>query len=281
MTVRVAVVGAGGFVGRHAVGALRARGAEVVATARDLSRLEALPSDVTRVELDIAEPIRAFERLGRPDVVLNLAWGGLPNYQSPHHFVVEVPLQYQFILRLIGDGAKSIVVTGTCLEYGMRSGPLSEDMIPDPRTAYAVAKVSLCRQLELLAQASPFAFTWARLFYLFGEGQAPTSLWSTLQDAIGRGQRRFDMSKGEQLRDFLPVEQAADMLAKLALLREGTGIVNVCSGEPRSVRSLVEGWIKEAGAPIELNLGHYAYPAYEPMAFWGSNVKLKAVMDAE
>ena len=39
----------------------------------------------------------AFERIGRPDVLIHLAWGGLPNYRSLHHFEGELPAQYRFL----------------------------------------------------------------------------------------------------------------------------------------------------------------------------------------
>ena len=71
------------------------------------------------------------------------------------------------------------------------------------------AKHTLHRQLELLQEQSPFSLTWGRLFYLYGEGQAPTSLWSQLRAAIARGDAEFKMSAGEQLRDFLPIAEAA------------------------------------------------------------------------
>jgi len=45
----------------------------------------------------------------------------------------------------------------------------------------------------------------------------------------------------------------------------------VCSGKPISVHNLVKTWLKENNWSIELNLGYYPYPNYEPMDFWGSN----------
>ena len=59
------------------------------------------------------------------------------------------------------------------------------------------------------------------------------------------------------------------------------GVVNVCSGEPISVRKLVEGWIEDNGWSIKLNLGYYPYPDYEPMAFWGDRRKLDRCLESE
>lgn len=56
------------------------------------------------------------------------------------------------------------------------------------------------------------------------------------------------------------------------------GVVNYCSGEPISVRRLVETYISEHGANISLNLGYYPYPNYEPMAFWDDTTKLRKII---
>ena len=86
------------------------------------------------------------------------------------------------------------------------------------------------------------------------------------------------MSGGEQLRDYLPVEKIARILVLLAQSDGDVGVVNVCSGKPVSVRSFVENWLAERGATIALNRGHYPYPDFEPMAFWGDTKKLQSVL---
>ena len=85
------------------------------------------------------------------------------------------------------------------------------------------------------------------------------------------------MSEGEQLRDFLPIEKVSQHLINLAILNKNIGIVNVCSGKPISVRSLVEYWLKENSWSIELGLGYYPYPDYEPMEFWGDANKINFI----
>jgi dTDP-6-deoxy-L-talose 4-dehydrogenase (NAD+) len=87
------------------------------------------------------------------------------------------------------------------------------------------------------------------------------------------------MSAGEQLRDYLPVNELASHLVALAMRRPDAGVVNVCSGRPVSVRSLVERWVQENGWEIALELGYYPYPDYEPMAFWGCDGRLNQLVD--
>ena len=109
---------------------------------------------------------------------------------------------------------------------------------------------------------------WARLFYMYGEGQSEKSILSLLDKAIADADEYFNMSGGEQLRDYLPIEKVAQKLIKIYECdREGN--FNICSGEPISIRFLVENRIKECGSSIKPNLGFYPYVDYEPMAFWG------------
>ena len=95
-----------------------------------------------------------------------------------------------------------------------------------------------------------------------------------LDAAIDQGAAIFNMSGGEQLRDYIAIEEAARLLVLILECPKLTGIINCCSGTPISVRRLVENRIAERKASIELNLGYYPYPDYEPMAFWGNRGKL-------
>jgi dTDP-6-deoxy-L-talose 4-dehydrogenase (NAD+) len=279
--VNVAVTGAAGFIGRHVVAQLEGRG---IAPTLVLRRGSAIPDGLARhrvVSMNIANaPGNAYDALGMPDVLIHLAWGGLPNYASPHHVDEELPAHRAFLGGLLGAGLRGVTVAGTCLEYGLQSGALSEDLPTAPVTAYGKAKDELRKHLEQLHQRRPFSLTWARLFYVHGEGQDPGSLLPQLDRAIARGDAAFDMSGGEQLRDYLPVDEAAGYLVELALGGRDNGVVNVCSGRPISVREFVEDALAKRGAPIRLNLGHFPYPEYEPMAFWGDRQKLDRCLAA-
>jgi nucleoside-diphosphate-sugar epimerase len=277
--MKVAVTGASGFVGRAVLAALSRRGIGAVVCTR--ANLDALAATGHRaIALDLHEASAdAFDKLGRPDMLIHLAWGGLPNYRSLHHVESELPAQYCFLRGLVDAGLQSMVVAGTCFEYGMQSGPLGEDLPTRPENPYSFAKDALRRQLEFLKVEKPFALNWVRFFYLFGDGQAETSLLPQLRRAVAAGEKAFNMSGGEQLRDYLAVDAAADLLVELAAARMDAGAVNVCSGRPVSVRRLVESWIRDNGWSIGLNLGHYPYPDYEPMAFWGDRHKLDGILD--
>lgn len=275
--MNILVTGATGFVGRNVVAALLARGHEVTAVARKPPPAAETPwRDCKRfVSCDVYDDtIDQAALLGVPDVLVHLAWPRLHEYGELFHFERNLPAAYCFIKRMVEAGTQQVLVTGTCLEYGMQSGPLSEDAATLPENPYALAKNTLRLFLQALQSQQPYKLQWARLFYLHGPGQNPGRVLAQLDRAIDAGERRFNMSGGEQLRDYLPVQEAAQSLAALSERKDFAGVVNCCSGQPISIRSLVEQRIRQRGADIALNLGHFPYPDYEPFAFWGSRQKL-------
>ncbi|WP_247840273.1 NAD(P)-dependent oxidoreductase [Pseudomonas sp. MWU12-3103b] len=279
--MNVLVTGATGFVGRHLVAALLARGCAVRAVARNVETAASMPwinhvefvaTDIHAADLDIAALTDGI------DVLAHLAWPGLPNYRALFHFEHNLMADYRFIKGAVEAGVKQVLVTGTCFEYGMQSGPLSENVEPRPSNPYGLAKHTLQLFLQNLQQEKPFTLQWARLFYLHGEGQNPNSLLAALDRAIDAGEASFNMSGGEQLRDFLPIASAADYLATIVHQRDFNGVINCASGQPVSVRALVEQRLRERGAALKLNLGHYPYPSHEPMAFWAVTERLQQLL---
>lgn len=279
--MKVAVTGASGFIGRHVLVQLQRQGVETVAVAHSTAATASLDAGAC-VQLDIHNAgQKVYDRLGRPDALIHLAWGGLPNYASLHHFEDELPGHYRFLRDLVEAGLPSLTVAGTCFEYGMQAGSLSETAATLPANPYGYAKDALRRQLMFLQEKQSFRLVWGRLFYLYGSGQSNSSLLPQLEQAVARGDRSFNMSGGEQLRDYLPVEAVAEYLVALTLSEQDVGVVNVCSGIPVSVRKLVERWLLSRRWTIDLNLGYYPYPGYEPMAFWGNAEKLFSIIGVE
>jgi dTDP-6-deoxy-L-talose 4-dehydrogenase (NAD+) len=94
--------------------------------AQETARLRDFDGRIAVLEGDIAAADTGLcQELAGHDVLLHLAWDGLPNYRSLRHFEQELPAQYAFLRSVIAAGLKSLMVTGTCFEYGMQSG-LSE-----------------------------------------------------------------------------------------------------------------------------------------------------------
>lgn len=281
--MRVMVTGATGFVGRHVVSELLARRHFVVTVARDTELAREMPwfDSVEFIQCDLHENFQLLlQREKLPDAIVHLAWPGLPNYRDFFHISKNLAADLAFLEAAVNAGVSHLMVAGTCLEYGMQHGPLTEEMETVPSTAYGFAKDTLCKALQLLQRESPFTFQWMRLFYMYGDGQNKNSLLAQLDRAIEQGDSVFNMSAGDQLRDYLPIHEVAERFALVLENPETNGVINCCSGRPISVIDLVLQRCNAQASPIKLNRGHYSYPAYEPLAFWGVPSKLSLLQSA-
>lgn len=280
--MKILVTGATGFIGNYVVEELLKYEHKIIATSIKHSQQIYFNwiEKVDYIQADLNEDEKNwFAFFNEPDQIIHLAWEGLPNYNELFHIERNLPRNCCFLKNIIQNGLKGVVVIGTCFEYGMQSGALSEDMETKPDNPYALAKDTLRNFLEQLQKKIDFELKWVRLFYMYGKGQSPNSILSQLDKALQNGETSFNMSGGEQLRDYLPVEKVAEHIVKIAMQSKVKGIINCCSGRPISIRRLVENYMAKKQKNIQLNLGYYPYPDYEPMAFWGDNRKLMLALE--
>ncbi|UEG49050.1 NAD-dependent epimerase/dehydratase family protein [Ferruginibacter lapsinanis] len=279
---KILVTGATGFVGNYVITELLKLNCKVIATSTSVEKATSFEwfQKVTFVPFNLNEfdnEINYYEFFNKPDAIIHLAWQGLPDYKGDFHIQRNLPLHTAFIKNLIVNGVKNVTITGTCLEYGMQEGCLSEEMPLKPMVPYAVAKNSLREYIESLKKEFRFSFKWARLFYMYGKGQNERSLIPQLEKAVATKETIFNMSGGEQTRDFLPVETIAAYICALSLQKSNEGVFNCCSGNPLLVKDFISAYLKQHNYTIQLNLGYYPYPDYEPMHFWGNNKKITMV----
>ncbi len=262
-TPRVLVTGATGFVGRQLVRRLRQRGASVRVVVRRGSegRLDRVAGlDGVIATDDLFEEPRTFWRdaCAGVDTVIHAAW-----YAEPGKYL-ESPLNLGCLegtLRLargsVDAGVRKFVGLGTCFEYdlaaGSPAGHFSVDTPLRPSTTYAACKVSAWLSLSRWLPAHSVGFLWCRLFYLHGEGEHPQRLVPYLRGRLAAGEP-VDLTRGEQVRDFLDVSEAAEHIVTASLGGE-VGAVNVCSGRGVTVRALAEAIADEYGRRDLLRFG--------------------------
>lgn len=281
---KILVTGATGFIGGYVIRELLGRGYAVVATSADAAKAAQQPwySRVIYRPLDLAkldDSSDYYSYFDKPDRLIHLAWEGLPDYKNRAHLDLYLPRHERLLFNLALHGLRNITVAGTCLEYGMQEGCLDESMEAMPQLPYPIAKDNLRKYLEAIIVKFGGNLKWLRLFYMYGRGQNPKSLFSQLEQAVKEGREAFNMSPGEQQRDFLPVEKMAEYIVSVALQDNITGIINCCSGKPVSVKDFVQGYLDGCHSKMKLNTGYYGYTDYEPMSFWGDITKLQQALN--
>ena len=280
--MKILVTGATGFIGNYVIEELLKNNCHVIASSTDVEKARGNTwfKEVDYLPLDLKKIQPGFNYLSYfkyPDAVIHLAWEGLPNYSMAFHVEENLPRHLAFLNNLIDNGLSDLTVSGTCFEYGIQEGCLQEELESRPANSYARAKDHLRIALEERRKKKNFHLKWLRLFYMYGRGQGPNSLFSQLDRALARGDQVFNMSGGDQVRDYLPVGKMAQYIVKIALQNTINGIINICSGEPIKVKQLVLNYLDENHSNIQLNLNYYPYSVYEPMNFWGDNSKLRSI----
>lgn len=275
--MKVLVTGASGFIGKNLIPKLLEKKYQVLAIARSVESIKDLEwfSRIQVIQCDLYESYEdIFNNQTDVNILIHLAWQNLPNYKESFHISENLPKNYEFLKAAVDKKITHILAAGTCLEYGMQSGALSEELETKPSVAYGIAKDTLRKSLEKLKPEKNFIFQWLRLFYIYGEGQAKNSLLSQLDMAVKNGEKEFKMSIGTQLRDYLPINDVVDNIILSISNTDVQGIINCCSGNPISVLDLVVNRCKELGVNIDLNRGFYKIPDYEPLDFWGIPAKI-------
>ncbi len=256
---RVLVTGARGFIGRRCLPLLAARGYEVHAVSAS-----AAPRDAAWHRCDLLDPAQcdALLREVRPTHLLHLAWITQPGvfWHSPANadwLAAGIHLVRRFYE---GGGARALGI-GSCAEYAAGDDPCDEARTPaEPATPYGRAKLALLAALR--ASAADGAWAWARVFFPYGPGDPPGRFIPDLIDSL-LARRPFDCTHGNQVRDFIFVEDVAE--ACVALLDSGCGgIYNVGSGTGTSLRQLAAAAVAELGHAELIRFGARAAPAHDP-----------------
>ena len=250
---RVVVTGPTGFIGRHCLAPLVARGYEVHALEREQPGRARPDVPVVWHTCDLLSPGAAeLVTAIAPSHLLHLAWYAVPGkYWTSTENLRWVRASLALYEAFIAAGGVRSVIGGTSAEYDWSQGVCRERATPiAPWTNYGICKRALS---DVIAADKRASHAWARFFFLYGPDEYPERLVASVIRALLRGEVAR-CSPGTQERDFLHVADAAE--ATVALLDSAVeGPVNIASGEARSVKSIVERIAALVGGPGQLALG--------------------------
>ena len=270
--MKLFVTGGTGFVGTHFLQQASARGHEIVAQ----RRLGSQP------RLPVANQLRWVDRpldanfedvLVGCDALVHLA-SHTPN---PPYAPLDECLYWNVYasLKLARQaqlsGISQFLVAGSCFEYGLAAENqtfISTDTPLQPTLSYPTSKAAASVAFEGFARESMVKLKNLRIFQVYGEGEGEKRFWPSLRDAALAG-RNFPMTKGEQVRDFITVEDVARQFCEhLDFSNSIAGqpeVHHVASGQPQTLRAFAEFWWKQWQATGRLQPGAVPYRHNEIM----------------
>lgn len=264
--MKLFVTGGTGFVGTHFISQALVAGHEVVAVRRPGS-LSRLPLTVEPRWLDGALDEDWSKELQGCDVLVHLA-SHTPN---PPYAPLDECLYWNVFAAMklayaaTAAGITRFLVAGSCFEYGQV--PPTVEFIDTttplaPTLSYPTSKAAASVAFEGFAREYGHRLKLLRIFQVYGEGEQATRLWPSLRRAALVGED-FPMSAGEQVRDFIAVEDvAAQFIRHLDFSDVEPGapqILHVASGQEQTLLKFAQHWWSHWGATGRLMPGTLQY----------------------
>ncbi len=274
--MNITITGATGLLGSHLVNELTRYHVDVQALRRlgtqPRIRLEREPVWIDGELDDLTEA-----SLKATDCLFHLAAHGVDpataNWEDA--FRVNVTDSLGLWLRAANAGVRNFLICGSCFEYGS-AGEQYEFIPPDaplcPTGPYHASKAAATMAASALAHSENVKVWVLRPFHIFGDGESANRLYPQILQAARTG-NDLDLTEGNQIRDFMHVQDTARLLHGYSLLlREVTQtnyfrVSNLGTGYPCSLREFAEKIWSQQGGTGRLNFGALPYRQDEVMRY--------------
>lgn len=247
------VTGGAGFIGSHIAAALVANGARV-RIIDDLStgyreNVNEVGGDVDFVQASLAD--QGSLRKALEDVELVFHEAAIPSVprsvENPRQtHIASVDSTFSLLDAARQMKVRRIVYAASSSAYGDQPTlPKVEDMLPDPLSPYAVAKLVGEYYAQVFSRVYGLETVSLRYFNVFGPRQDPSSQYSGVISrfiaALLSDEQPVIYGDGEQSRDFTYIANVVDANLKAAETTKGIGkVINVANGERITLNELLK-----------------------------------------
>lgn len=272
--MKILVTGANGYLGQGIVRHLIELKQDVIAVDYSVDNVDARAQRYTDDLFSIEDPYNQF---GQPDVLLHLAWrDGFVHYSDSH--IEDLPKHYHFIKKFACSEVKKIAVMGSMHEIGFFEGSIKDSTPCNPITPYGISKNALRELTVMMCKQHNKSFEWLRGFYIVGNSEYGSSIFSKITKAEKEGKEEFPFTMGQNQFDFVDYDPFCEMVSKAVVQNEVLGIINICSGQPEKLADRVERFIQDNKYNIRLKYGAFPDRPYDSKAVWGDAAKIEAIM---
>ncbi len=273
VTMRFLITGAAGFLGAPLANSLVADGHRVVGL-DDLSTgdPQRLSPEVHLVRGDVNDRPKLWSLLQDVDCVYHLAARVIipESVLYPREYnLVNVGGTVTLMEAMRDVGVKRVILISSGTIYGnQRNQPMKERCRPNPRSPYAVSKLSAEYYVRTIGDLWEIETVCLRVFNTYGPGQllppshAPVIPYC-LRQAMDNGTIVVH-GNGKQTRDYVFIEDVVDaMIAASYADKINRLIINVGSGKETSVNEIVKKVIELTGTKPEIivNKSHDSGPS--------------------
>ena len=236
--MRILITGPTGFIGTHLVCALREERCHdimlLVEKGSGSIREGRGPISVVRGDLNEPGSYEESVQVFSPEVVIHLAWEGLPDY-SHSMSVKNLISSARFVDCVCSlDSCRTIMSTGSCFEYGRKTGACRESDSVVQDSFFTWAKNAVYTYAALKCAEKHISLIWFRLFYVYGPGQRSNSLIPALVRAF-RQKVNPEISSPFNANDFIYVGDVVEGLKRSIGTSVESGIYNLGSGRATTV----------------------------------------------
>ena len=269
---KILVTGAAGYIGRHVVKTALDMGYPVIASDFAFKGVDER-AEFCDVPLFSGDK-NIWQALGAPDVCIHLAWrDGFRHNASSH--MKDLSSHVVFLNNLAKGGLPMLTVMGTMHEVGYWEGPITADTPCAPQSQYGIAKNALRQSLLLSLPDTGCLLHWLRAYYITGDEAHGSSIFAKITQAELDGKETFPFTSGQNRYDFIDVAQ---MIVAASVQDQVNGIINVCTGQPRTLADRVEQFLRDKHYKIRLDYGAYPDRPYDSPGVWGDPARINEIL---
>ena len=149
-------------------------------------------------------------------------------------------------------GVKKLSFSSSAAIYGEREeNPKREELLPDPRSPYAVTKLSGENLCHMFACSGRLPTVSLRYFNVYGPRQDPDSAYAAAVPAFisraSKGRNLTVFGDGHQTRDFINVKDVVRANVFACTKLENSGVYNVACGRTITINELAATVIRVVG----------------------------------